>query len=132
MGEEGYPEDYPLPRHWGQRQQRLKKLTTEERIGKAFRPSIDPQQFRAQINAAFGHAVDTVKTMNDHNIAHRKVNQMINDATRGHGSPEDMEAAALRLATLAQEIRAFLELEPQGEEPVISWKHQFSELDTVY
>lgn len=36
-----------------------------------------------------------------------------------------MERAALRLATLAEEIRKHDEREPQGEEPVITWKHTF-------
>jgi hypothetical protein len=42
-------------------------------------------------------------------------------------NPADMEKAALRLATLAQEIREHDEREPQGDEPVITWKHTFTE-----
>lgn len=44
-----------------------------------------------------------------------------------HQNPDDMDKAALRLATLAQEIRTHDEREPQGEEPTITWKHTFSE-----
>lgn len=40
-------------------------------------------------------------------------------------SPDVMEKAALRLATLAQEIREHDEREPQGDEPVITWNHTF-------
>ncbi len=42
-----------------------------------------------------------------------------------NSNPDDMEKAALRLAALAQEIRNFDELEPEGEEPVISWTNEY-------
>lgn len=47
-------------------------------------------------------------------------------------NPDDMEKAALRLATLAQEIREHDEREPQGDEPVMTWKKTFDDEHPEY
>jgi hypothetical protein len=57
-----------------------------------------------------------------------KYNRLVKEANAMStidANPDDMEKAALRLATLAQEIRDWDDKEPEGIEPVISWENQY-------
>lgn len=80
---------------------------------------------KKNLDLAFNGVSQAITQTSHNNVAEREAKRMINDGARGHGNPDDMEAAALRLATLAQEIRSFDELEPSGEEPVISWTNEY-------
>lgn len=98
--------------------------------------SMDFTMSEKNLDLAFGQVSQDIINRSHMNVAEREAQRMISNATTGHGNPDDMEAAALRLATLAQEIRQFIELEPTGDEPVITWKHRFgsaeSDLDYTY
>lgn len=125
-----YPRPHTAYNHSVQSDSIHLALNPDALIGKTVTVQLS-ETTKARLDAAFSQVSQDITKTSHNNVAKREAEKMIKNAERGYGTPDDMEAAALRLATLAQEIRSFDELEPSGDEPVITWKHSFEPMNPV-
>lgn len=80
---------------------------------------------KKNMEVALGMKPGTLSKRETKSAEYHRLVKEANAMSTINGNPDDMEKAALRLATLAQEIRDFDALEPDGEEPVISWTNEY-------